>query len=385
MPLCSEKFPLRLSVFAFKKASSVAAKADGEAVASVIEAVTDGPSVEVADGLDDGEPQSVALLLHVAAAETAEQRGGIERPAVFRHVAHRETVVFEDYVHRAAGRRVAYGVDDEVLQQTLQQYGVCTDGSVAAATPTVVYVQRRVLAQHAVERQRLGKHRARIHFLRGGILCVVYLGQYEQVAVQVAHAHGQSVHVGHELHLPLGQVLLHQHVELAAYDGDGCLKLVRGVLGKLLLYAEHLAVFAHQAVKRAVEAFELADVRGQEARQTVLRDVEPLRLVQRVVEGKPQAAGDEAHGDEQREAHDDEDEQKLKHHAGHDVALKVERRYALAALHGLDDVYHIFGIEPLGEHIEQRRRQHEDGDGAQRELRQRLRQQALHLHGSSLH
>lgn len=165
----------------------------------------------------------------------------------------------------------------------------------------------------------------------------------------------------------------------------GCLELVRGVLGKLLLYAEHLAVFAHQAVKRAVEAFELADVRGQESRQTVLRDVEPLRLVQRVIEGQPQAAGDEAHGDEQREAHDEEDEQKLEHHAGHDVALKVERRYALAALHGLDDVYHVFGIEPLGEQIEQRCRQHEDGSGAQRELRQRLRLQALHLYGSSLH
>ncbi len=66
--------------------------------------------MQVANGLDDGQPQSVALLPHIAGAETSEQHILVKRLAISRHIADSKASIIHDDLHFAAGSRMAYGL-----------------------------------------------------------------------------------------------------------------------------------------------------------------------------------------------------------------------------------------------------------------------------------
>ena len=108
------------------------------------------PMVQVTDGLDDGKPQSVALLPHITGAETTEERFPVKRFAVRRHIANRKAFVFYDNPYLAAGCRMTDGIDDKVFQQAFQKDGIGANCRVAVRT-SVVHAQGCLVLQRIIK------------------------------------------------------------------------------------------------------------------------------------------------------------------------------------------------------------------------------------------
>ena len=82
------------------------------------------PMMQIANGLDDGKTQSVALLPYITRTKTAEQCLPVKLFAIRRHIADCETLIFHNNLHFASLCRMAYGIDDKVFQQTFQKDGI---------------------------------------------------------------------------------------------------------------------------------------------------------------------------------------------------------------------------------------------------------------------
>ena len=328
-----------------------------------------------ANGLHDGETKAVALAVALRAVEAVEDEPLVQGGLV-RRVRHRQLPPLQRDGDHAVGAVVAHRVHHQVVHQALQQRAVRPHHQGAV----VERLADGDVARHRLEEGDLPPQEAGqgdvLHLLE---LAVVYLRQQQQVPVEARQPRGHVVKSLYQVGLTLGEAgLLQQQVQLGLEDGERGLQLVRRVLGELPLRAVAGHAVVHQRPQHAVEPVELPHVRLRQVRHPALLQAEGLQPPQRLVERPPKAGGDETQRHRDGQQQQQHDEGYLYRHALHDVLLQVERRDGQPHAHGVDEVYHVLGVEPLGQVIEQGRGQQQQRGRAGHELGKHLARQAPH-------
>jgi len=277
------------------------AEADRKDVAVCLEAIGHTPTVVVADALDDGEAEAVALRLRRGAVETLEDFGlveGVARGCVgYRQLPGR--YAYEDVAARGV---VADGVDHEVAHHAFHERAV---GSHHEAVGLGVERYRSAVRHDFELRQQSPCQVHDVHRLVRLVLVVLQLRQEQQVVVQSGQpCHGLPQFL-YCLGLPLGDAgLLHEQVEPALEHGEWRLQFVRGVLGEFLLLSVAVEAASHQRHERAVQPRELRSAAIVELWYAAVLQAEALDSLQYPVEWSPQAARHDLHRHHDSDAQD---------------------------------------------------------------------------------